>query len=44
MYSVFGQKKGVAYMNSRVADAELLRAVLTANGLDAVAGEELGVH
>ena len=44
MYSVFGQKNGLAYMIFRVADAELLRAVLTANGLDAVAGEELGVH
>ena len=43
-YSVFGQKNGLAYMIFRVADAELLRAVLTANGLDAVAGEELGVH
>lgn len=44
MYSVFGQKNGLAYMIFRVADAELLNAVLTANGLDAVAGEELGVH
>ena len=44
MYSGMSQKNGLAYMIFRVADAELLRAVLTANGLDAVAGEELGVH
>ena len=44
MYSVFGQKNGLAYMIFRVADVQRLSAALSASGLTAVSGEELGVH
>ena len=44
MYSVFGQKNGLAYMIFRVGDPDRLDAVLRASGLSAVPGEELGVH
>ena len=44
MYSVFGQKEGLAYMIFRVADTEKLDAVLAESGLGAVTGEALGVH
>ena len=44
MYSVFGQKEGLAYMIFRVADTETLDAVLAESGLGAVTGESLGVH
>ena len=44
MYSVFGQKEGLAYMIFRVADTEKLDAVLAESGLGAVTGESLGVH
>ena len=44
MYSVFGQKNGLAYMIFRVADVQRLSAELSASGLTAVSGEELGVH
>lgn len=44
MYSVFGQKNGLAYMIFRVSDPAALNTVLAENGLTAVSGEELGVH
>lgn len=44
MYSVFGQKNGLAYMIFRVADPAVLDAVLTQNGLASVPGDELGIH
>ena len=44
MYSVFGQKNGLAYMIVRVADPAALEDVLTKNGLASVPGEELGIH
>ena len=44
MYSVFGQKNGLAYMIFRVADVQKLSAALSTSGLTAVSGEELGVH
>ena len=44
MYSVFGQKNGLAYMIFRVSDTAALNAVLEENGLGAVSGQELGVH
>ena len=44
MYSVFGQKNGLAYMIFRVGDPDRLDALLRANGLSAVPGEELGIH
>ena len=44
MYSVFGQKEGLAYMIFRVADTEKLDAVLAESGLGTVTGEALGVH
>ncbi len=44
MYSVFGQKNGLAYMIFRVSDTAALNAVLEENGLAAVSGQELGVH
>ena len=44
MYSVFGQKNGLAYMIFRVADPAALEDVLTKNGLASVPGEELGIH
>lgn len=44
MYSVFGQKNGLAYMIFRVADAEKLDAVLADCGLGTVSGDALGIH
>jgi len=44
MYSVFGQKNGLAYMIFRVGDPAALDAVLTQNGLASVPGDELGIH
>ena len=44
MYSVFGQKNGLAYMIFRVADPAALEDVLTKNGLASVPGEELVIH
>lgn len=44
MYSVFGQKNGLAYMIFRVADPAALEDVLAKNGLASVPGEELGIH
>ena len=43
MYSMFGHGDGLAYMIFRVADAERLESVLTANGVTPAAGEELGI-
>ena len=44
MYSVFGQKEGLAYMIFRVGDPERFNAVLASSGLAAVPGDELGTH
>ncbi len=44
MYSVFGQNNGMAYMIFRVSNMEQFQAVLSANGMSAVSGEELGIH
>ncbi len=44
MYSVFGQKDGQACMIFRVADSDGLTAVLEQNGIDTIAGEDLGLH
>ena len=44
MYSVFGHGDGLAYMIFRVADTEKLIAVLQANGIHPVAGEDLGIE
>ena len=44
MYSVFGQSNGLAYMIFRVSDLEKFSAVLSANGIAAVPGEELSIH
>ena len=44
MYSVFGQKDGQACMIFRVADTDGLTEVLDKNGIDTIAGEDLGIH
>ncbi len=44
MYSVFGQKNGLAYMIFRVGDPAALDALLKRNGLTSVSGDELGIH
>ena len=44
MYSVFGQVDGLAHMIFRVADPEKLIAVLQANGIQPIAGEDLGIR
>ena len=44
MYSVFGQKDGLACMIFRVADSDALTAVLEQNGISTIAGEDLGLH
>lgn len=44
MYSVFGQKDGLACMIFRVADSDALTAVLEQNGINTIAGEDLGLH
>lgn len=44
MYSVFGQKDGLACMIFRVADSDELTSVLEKNGISTIAGEELGLH
>lgn len=44
MYSVFGQKDGQACMIFRVADSDGLTMVLEENGIDTMAGEDLGLH
>ncbi len=44
MYSVFGQKDGQACMIFRVADSDGLTTVLEENGIDTMAGEDLGLH
>ncbi len=43
MYSVFGQVDGLA-MIFRVADPEKLIAVLQANGIQPIAGQDLGIR
>ena len=42
MYSVFGQVDGLAHMVFRVADTEKLIAVLRANNVEPISGENLG--
>ena len=44
MYSVFGQKEGLACMIFRVADTDGLTALLDKNGIGTIAGEDLGIH
>ena len=44
MYSVFGQVDGLAHMIFRVADPEKLIAVLQANGIQPIAGQDLGIR
>ena len=44
MYSVFGQKDGMACMIFRVADSDGLTALLEDNGISTITGEELGLH
>ena len=44
MYSVFGQVDGLAHMVFRVADTEKLIAVLKANGVEPISGENLGIR
>ena len=44
MYSVFGQVNGLAPMVFRVADTEKLIAVLKANGVEPISGENLGIR
>lgn len=44
MYSVFGQVNGLAHMVFRVADTEKLVAVLKANGVEPISGENLGIR
>ena len=44
MYSVFGQNNGMAYLIFRVSNMEQFQTVLSANGMSAVSGEELGIH
>mgnify|MGYP001126032726 CR=1 FL=1 len=44
MYSVFGQKYGRACMIFRVADSDVLTALLKENGIDLITGEDLGIH
>lgn len=44
MYSVFGQVEGLAHMVFRVADTEKLAAVLKANGVEPISGENLGIR
>ena len=44
MYSVFGQRSGLAYMIFRVNDVDKLNAVLAENDLSIVPGRELGAH
>lgn len=44
MYSVFGQVEGLAHMVFRVADTEKLVAVLKANGVEPISGENLGIR
>ena len=44
MYSVFGQVNGLAHMVFRVADTEKLAAVLKANGVEPISGENLGIR
>lgn len=44
MYSVFGQKDGLACMIFRVADSDALTVVLEQNGISTIAGEDLGLH
>lgn len=44
MYSVFGQKDGMACMIFRVADSDRLTALLEDNGISTITGEELGLH
>lgn len=43
MYSVFGEKDGMAYMIFRVGDPEKLSALLTENGIKVPDPSELGV-
>ena len=44
MYSVFGQVDGLAHMVFRVDDTEKLIAVLKANGVEPISGENLGIR
>lgn len=44
MYSVFGQVDGLAHMVFRVADTEKLIAVLKANDVEPISGENLGIR
>lgn len=44
MYSVFGEKDGLAHMIFRVADSEKLEAALAAHQLQEASAEALGVH
>ena len=44
MYSVFGQVDGLAHMVFRVSDTEKLIAVLKANGVEPISGENLGIR
>ena len=44
MYSVFGQKDGLACMIFRVADSDALTKLLEANGIGTITGEDLGLH
>ncbi len=44
MYSMLSGKNGLAYMIFRVADTERLEALLAANGIPTVKGEELGIQ
>ena len=44
MYSVFGQKDGMACMIFRVADSDRLITLLENNGISTITGEELGLH
>ena len=44
MYSVFGQKDGMACIIFRVADSDRLTALLEDNGISTITGEELGLH
>lgn len=44
MYSMFGRGDNVAYMIFRVADAEGLEKVFSAQGIPAATGEDLGIE
>lgn len=43
MYSMFGQKNGMAYMIFRVADTDCLEKLFAASGIASATGEDLGI-